>query len=88
MTWTMGVELFQDILAGRRDYGWLEKRYVRKDGKVIWTLLSTAMVRDVQGELLYLVSHIQDITERKEAEASLAEKEAQYRGIFEATPTA
>jgi PAS domain S-box-containing protein len=81
----VGVELFEDLLAGRRDYGWLEKRYVRKDGKVIWTLLSTAVVRDAQGELLYLVSQIQDVTERKEAEASLAEKEAQYRGIFEAT---
>ena len=31
----VGIELFQDLLAGRRDYGWLEKRYVRKDGKVI-----------------------------------------------------
>jgi PAS domain S-box-containing protein len=81
----VGVELFQDILAGRRDHGWLEKRYVRKDGKVIWTIVSTATVRDAQGELLYLVSHIQDVTERKEAESSLAEKEAQYRGIFEAT---
>ena len=81
----VGVELFEDLLAGRRDHGWLEKRYVRKDGKAIWTLLSTAVVRDAQGELLYLVSQIQDTTERKEAEASLAEKEAQYRSIFEAT---
>jgi PAS domain S-box-containing protein len=81
----VGVELFQDLMAGRRDYGWLEKRYVRKDRKVIWTLLSTAVVRDPQGEPLYLVSQIQDITERKEAEVNLAEKEAQYRGIFEAT---
>ena len=81
----VGVGLFQDLLAGRRDYGWLEKRYVRKDGMVIWTLLSTSVVRDPQGEPIYLVSQIQDITERKEAQASLAEKEAQYRSIFEAT---
>jgi PAS domain S-box-containing protein len=81
----VGVELFRDILAGRRDYGWLEKRYVRKDGKVIWTLLSTSVVRDPQGAPLYLVSQIQDITERKEAEANLAEREAQYRSIFEST---
>ena len=81
----VGVEMFRDILTGRRDYGWLEKRYVRKDGKVIWTLLSTSAVRDSQGKPLYLVSQIQDITERKEAEASLAEREAQYRSIFEST---
>jgi len=81
----VGLELFQDLLAGSRDYGWLEKRYVRKDGKVIWTLLSTSVVRDPQGEPLYLVSQIQDVTERKEAETSLAEREAQYRSIFEVT---
>jgi PAS domain S-box-containing protein len=81
----VGLELFQDLRAGRRDYGWLEKRYVCKDGKVIWTLLSTSAVRDPQGKLLFLVSQIQDITERKEAEAGLAEREAQYRSIFEAT---
>jgi PAS domain S-box-containing protein len=81
----VGLELFQDLRAGRRDYGWLEKRYVRKDGKVIWTLLSTSAVRDPQGKLLFLVSQIQDVTERKEAEAGLAQREAQYRSIFEAT---
>jgi PAS domain S-box-containing protein len=81
----VGLEMLHDLLAGRRDYGWLEKRYVRKDGKVIWTLLSTSMVRDAQGEPLYLVSQIQDITDRKEAEVALAEREAQYRSIFEST---
>jgi PAS domain S-box-containing protein len=81
----VGLELFRDLMSGDRDYGWLEKRYVRKDGKVIWTFLSTSVVRDPQGEPLYLVSQIQDITERKEAEASIREREAQYRGIFEAT---
>jgi PAS domain S-box-containing protein len=80
----VGVELFQDLVSGRQDFGWLEKRYVRKDGKVIWTLLSTSAVRDRRGKLLYLVSQIQDITERKAAEANLAETEAQYRSIFEA----
>jgi PAS domain S-box-containing protein len=81
----VGVEMLHDFLAGRRDYGWLEKRYIRKDGKVIWALLSTSMVRDLEGEPLYVVSQIQDISERKEAEAALAEREAQYRSIFEST---
>ena len=67
----VGIGLFQEILAGRRDYGWLEKRYVRRDGRVIWTLLSTSVVRDPQGEPLYLVSQIQNITKRKQAEIAL-----------------
>jgi PAS domain S-box-containing protein len=67
----VGLDLFEDLLAGRRDYGWLEKRYVRKDGHVIWTLVSTSMVRDSEGAPLYLVSQIQDITERKQDEEAL-----------------
>jgi PAS domain S-box-containing protein len=80
-----GVDLFQDILNGTREFGWLEKRYIRKDGKVIWALLSTSAVRNSQKDILYLVSQIQDITERKIAETNLVEKEAQYRSTFEAS---
>jgi PAS domain S-box-containing protein len=72
----VGIELFQDLLAGRRDYGWLEKRYVRKDGKVIWTRLSTSAVRDPQGKPLFLVSQIQDITEQVQAQQMLEERVA------------
>jgi PAS domain S-box-containing protein len=81
----VGMELFRALTGGERDFGWLEKRYVHRDGRVIWALLSTAAVRDRQGKTLYLVSQIQDITESKEAQAGLVEKERQYRSIFEAT---
>ena len=50
----------------------MEKRYIRKDGSVVWVDLSTAAVRDARGKPLYLVTHAQDITERKQAEADLA----------------
>ena len=81
----VGLELFKDLISGQRDYGWLEKRYVHRDGSVIWAVLSTAAVRGPQGETLYMVSQIQDITERKAAEARLVESEERYRSIFEAT---
>jgi PAS domain S-box-containing protein len=79
------LDLFRDLMAGRRDYGWLEKRYIHKSGRVTWALLSSSAVRDPQGRTLYLISQVQDISERKRAEATLIEREAQYRGIFEAT---
>jgi len=81
----VGLELFADLTSGVRDYGWLEKRYVHKDGHVVWTLLSTSTVRNAEGDVQYLVSQIQDVTQRRRAEAQVAEKEAQYRSIFEAT---
>jgi PAS domain S-box-containing protein len=46
----------------------VEKRYLRKDGTVVWLLLRSNLIRDGDGEPLYFVSHMQDMTERKAAE--------------------
>lgn len=55
----------QELLAGTRDSYQTEKRYLHKDGDVIWGLLSGSVVRDAAGQVLYFVAQIQDITERK-----------------------
>jgi PAS domain S-box-containing protein len=59
----------------------MEKRYFHKDGRVIWGLLSVALVHDVQGRPLHLVSQVQDVTARKQAEA---ERESLIRQLQEA----
>jgi diguanylate cyclase (GGDEF)-like protein/PAS domain S-box-containing protein len=48
-----------------------EKRYIHADGHVIWVALSTSVVRDEDGEPLYMVSQTQEITERKDFEERL-----------------
>lgn len=48
-----------------------EKRYLRKDGGVVWVHLSITVLRDSDDKPLLLLSIIQDITERKAAEAAL-----------------
>src|SRR5215216_4207524 len=49
----------------------MEKRYIHKEGHVVWALLSVSMVHDEEGEPLYFVSQIQDISERKALEERL-----------------
>jgi PAS domain S-box-containing protein len=49
----------------------MEKRYFHKEGQVVWALLSVSLVHDEEGEPLYFVSQIQDITERKVLEERL-----------------
>jgi diguanylate cyclase (GGDEF)-like protein/PAS domain S-box-containing protein len=49
----------------------LEKRYLHVDGHSVWASLSVSLVRDLEGEPLYFVSQLQDITERKRAEEAL-----------------
>jgi PAS domain S-box-containing protein len=83
---TVGVELFRDLVAGKKAYGWLQKRYIHKDGQTIWTLLSTSVVRDIQGAPAFLVSQIQDITDRKAAEEELKQTESRFRSLFDNSP--
>lgn len=48
-----------------------EKRYIHKAGHLVWALLNLSMVRDLHGKPPYFVGQVQDITERKLAEAEL-----------------
>jgi PAS domain S-box-containing protein len=57
----------------------LEKRYVRKDGKIIWALVSAVGVRDASGSVAYALTVFQDCTARKEAEQALAMQEDELR---------
>ena len=50
----------------------LEKRYVHKDGHVIWGVLSVSLVRDEAGAPLYFISQIQDVGERRALEERLS----------------
>src|ERR1051325_2089609 len=49
----------------------VEKRYVHRDGEVVWALNSVSLLRDADGNPAHFIFQIQDITERKRAEAAL-----------------
>ena len=61
----------QRLVSGKAFSFRMEKRYIRKDGSIIWGDMSTASVRDAHGKPLYLVTHVSDITERKRAQEAL-----------------
>ncbi|MDH4343553.1 MAG: PAS domain S-box protein, partial [Nitrospira sp.] len=60
-----------------------EKRYVRKDGNLVWVRVTVAPARDAQGVVHGTVAIIEDITERKRAEAALRESEERLRLALE-----
>jgi diguanylate cyclase (GGDEF)-like protein/PAS domain S-box-containing protein len=64
----------------------MEKRYMHKEGHVVWALLSVSMVHDEEGDPLYFVSQIQDISERKRAEQKIRDAEQRYRTLVEQIP--
>jgi diguanylate cyclase (GGDEF)-like protein/PAS domain S-box-containing protein len=48
-----------------------EKRFIHRDGRTVWALVSNSMVRSDDGRAQTFISHIQDITERRRAEDRL-----------------
>jgi PAS domain S-box-containing protein len=51
------------------------KRYIRKDGMVVDVLLSASILRSREGAPLYYIAQVEDITERKRAQAALKDNE-------------
>jgi len=69
------------VLRGELGKAEFEKRYLRKDGTVVWVDLAIALVRSAAGAPEYEVAILDDITERKHAEAALRESEARFRSL-------
>ena len=71
------LSVLNKTLVGEAESYSIEKRYVRKDGVVVWASLSVGCVRKTDGGVDYFVAVVQDITDRKRAEARLAERNMQ-----------
>jgi two-component system sensor histidine kinase UhpB len=65
------LRLVSLTLEGSIPYYHLEKRYLHKQGRIIWALLSVSLLRGQRGQPLYFISQIEDITERTTAEKTL-----------------
>ena len=77
------LAFFRQLLDGTIRTYQMEKRYLHKQGHVVWILLSVSMVRDSTGQPLYLIAQMQDIIERKKAEEALIDSEQQLRLALE-----
>ncbi len=62
----LDADSLRELLAGRIPSYQIEKRYRHAWGHYVWSLLTASLVRDAQGQPLYVVSQVQDISERRE----------------------
>ncbi|OYQ63476.1 hypothetical protein B9G53_16795 [Pseudanabaena sp. SR411] len=59
------------LFSGELQTFTIEKRYIRKDGEIVWANLAVSLVRDSLGEPQYVIGVVQDISDRKRSERQL-----------------
>jgi PAS domain S-box-containing protein len=72
----------EPLLAGGKNDARFTKRYLHKNGSVIWAELTTAVRRDAAGQPLYLMTTVNDITERQRAEVALRKAKAYAENLI------
>jgi PAS domain S-box-containing protein len=72
------VAEFERVLRGESEGYAMDKRFIRKDGAVVFTTIDIKCTRNSDGTVAYIVAMVQDVTERKR-------KEDEYRTIIQAS---
>lgn len=80
--------LYRELRAGHRENYQIEKRYIRKDSRLLWGRLSVSLVRDVEGVPRFVIGMIEDINNRKVAEQAHRQTQGRYRRLVETSPEA
>jgi diguanylate cyclase (GGDEF)-like protein/PAS domain S-box-containing protein len=77
----LDLPLLEKMLAGKIDTYRVGKRYICKNGAIVWTTQICSIVRETSNP--FIINLIEDITERKIADEARLLAEKKYRDIFE-----
>lgn len=80
------VTQFERVLRGEIEGFSIQKRFIHKDGSLLYTNLSTTCIRNTDGTASYFLTLIEDITEQTHAHEALAKKEQELRSLAESSP--
>jgi PAS domain S-box-containing protein len=75
------VNLYEKMLEGQYNEYMYEKRYERKDGRIIWAKLTVSAVR-IEGEYSHMIALVQDIDESKHYQQDLESKNKELDTLF------
>jgi PAS domain S-box-containing protein len=66
-------KLFNELIGGQRKNYFVEKRYIHKDGQVVWGRMTTSLVHGQDGAAAFVIGMVENITTHKQIEAELSE---------------
>jgi PAS domain S-box-containing protein len=73
------------LISGEKDSVRFTKRFIHKNGSIVWVDLSSSIRRNQHNQPLYLMTAVIDITERKQVDESLKKSEEKYRTVADFT---
>jgi PAS domain S-box-containing protein len=76
--------LYAALMRGEMESFRREKRYLARDGRIIWVHVNASLVRSAQGEPQYAISMVEDVTEKHKAERALRDSTNQLRQTLDA----
>ena len=79
------LKKFEQMMAGEIDDYAMDKRFIPKDGGIVYANMTVTCVRNQDGSVQNVLASMLDISERKEAEQALLESRATARGLLDAT---
>jgi PAS domain S-box-containing protein len=72
-----------DVIHGKGKELNFTKRYIHKEGRIIWVDISSRLLSDDENQPLYFITYVKDITQRRYAEEALKESEEKYRSLVD-----
>jgi PAS domain S-box-containing protein len=76
------IDLFRAVFARRLDRYQIEKRYLGKDGQLLWGRFTATSIKDTAGQPQFVIGMLEDITKRKLAEAQIRAGEERLKAAL------
>ena len=78
--------LFAELLEGKRSHYELEKRFIHKNGKIVWGMLTVSSVSIHDNKPPFIISMVSDINEFKNTEQDLERERTHFEHLFDSAP--
>ncbi len=76
-------KLLKELYAGRHDKILVEKRYIHRNGGIIWGRLNLSLIYDAEGVPLYSIGIVENITEQKQSAEAIQKEQQLLRRIID-----